>query len=329
MKKELITKIDPKSPVSEVFRALRTNIQYMGKGGKSQSMVVTSTMQGEGKSWVISNLAVTFAQAGKNVILIDADMRRPRQNNIFGVDMYPGLSNYLSGVTSRGTERDITVRDCIQPTEIDNLYIIPAGNIPPNPSELLASPKMKELVDELKKIFDIVIFDGAPCLIVTDSTVISRVVDYTLLVASQKTTKIDDLKDAKRQIEAVGGHVIGVVLNRVKMSSKKYENKYYYTQSSDGTRKRVRHHEHTISDDDYMEKRTSRESSSNTERKNSIKEENYDTIRGSYNTDNQNEKKDNDNQTKVSNTDKINFDEEKIHDIINQIKGYSERKDEE
>lgn len=362
MKKELITKIDPKSPVSEVFRALRTNIQYMGKGGKSQSMVVTSTMQGEGKSWVISNLAVTFAQAGKNVILIDADMRRPRQNNIFGVDMYPGLSNYLSGVTSRGTERDITVRDCIQPTEIDNLYIIPAGNIPPNPSELLASPKMKELVDELKKIFDIVIFDGAPCLIVTDSTVISRVVDYTLLVASQKTTKIDDLKDAKKQIEAVGGHVIGVVLNRVKMSSKKYENKYYYTQNADGTRKRVRHHEHTISDDDYMDSKSSK-NSSYSERKSSVNEDNYNTIRSSYNgQSNYNDKQfySNNNaqsgsdysnsQSQASNyssnqpqsvtnydrgqsvadsTDKINFDEEKIHDIINQIKGYSERKNEE
>lgn len=363
MKKELITKIDPKSPVSEVFRALRTNIQYMGKGGKSQSMVVTSTMQGEGKSWVISNLAVTFAQAGKNVILIDADMRRPRQNNIFGVDMYPGLSNYLSGVTSRGTERDITVRDCIQPTEIDNLYIIPAGNIPPNPSELLASPKMKELVDELKKIFDIVIFDGAPCLIVTDSTVISRVVDYTLLVASQKTTKIDDLKDAKKQIEAVGGHVIGVVLNRVKMSSKKYENKYYYTQNADGTRKRVRHHEHehTISDDDYMNNKPSKNDYS--ERKTARDEDNYNTIRSSYkqqsnynnnqsysnNVEARNNYNSNQTQSRVdynnnqpqggsnygtsqstsNSTNKINFDEEKIHDIINQIKGYSERKNEE
>ena len=131
MKKELITKIDPKSPVSEVFRALRTNIQYMAKSGKSQSMVVTSTVQGEGKSWVVTNLAITFAQAGKNVIIVDSDMRRPRQNTILGVDMFPGLSNYLSGVTSKGTEKNITVKECIQPTEIDNLYIIPAGNIPP------------------------------------------------------------------------------------------------------------------------------------------------------------------------------------------------------
>lgn len=235
MKKELITKLDPKSPVSEVFRALRTNIQYMGKVGKGQSILMTSTMQGEGKSWVVANLAITFAQAGKNVIIVDSDMRRPRQNTIFGVDMYPGLSNYLSGITSRGAEENITIKDCVQPTEIDNLYIIPAGNIPPNPSELLATHKVKELISELKEIFDIIIFDGAPCLVVTDSTVLSRSVDYTLLTAAQKTTKTDDLKEAKKRIEAVGGNVAGVVLNRVKMSTKKYENKYYYYQSDSTT----------------------------------------------------------------------------------------------
>ena len=257
MKKELITKIDPKSPVSEVFRALRTNIQYMAKSGKAQSMVVTSTVQGEGKSWVVANLAITFAQAGKNVIIVDSDMRRPRQNSIFGVDMFPGLSNYLSGVTSRGTERNITAKECIQPTDIDNLYIIPAGNIPPNPSELLASLKTKDLLDELKKIFDVIIFDGAPCLLVTDSTVLSRIVDSTILVASHKNTKIDDLKEAKNRIEVVGGHVSGVVLNRVKMSSKRYENKYYYasTSSKTGTRTKPNSNddEQKVNADDIME----------------------------------------------------------------------------
>ena len=104
MKKELITKIDAKSPVSEVFRSLRTNIQYMSKSSSCQTILVMSTTQGEGKSWIVSNLAVTFAQTGKNVIIIDADMRRPRQNNIFGIDMFPGLSNYLAGMSSRGTD---------------------------------------------------------------------------------------------------------------------------------------------------------------------------------------------------------------------------------
>lgn len=244
MKKELITKIDAKSPVSEVFRSLRTNIQYMSKSSSCQTILVTSTIQGEGKSWIVSNLAVTFAQTGKNVIIIDADMRRPRQNNIFGIDMFPGLSNYLAGMSSRGTDKNIAVKDCIQATEIDNLYVLPAGNIPPNPSELLESTKTKELLNELKKIFDVVIFDGAPCLLVTDATIISRIVDSTILVASYKTTKIDELKDAKRRIEAIGGHVAGVVLNRTKLTKKKYENSYYSssieltTMKSDASRRR-------------------------------------------------------------------------------------------
>ena len=244
MKKELITKIDAKSPVSEVFRSLRTNIQYMSKSSSCQTILVTSTTQGEGKSWIVSNLAVTFAQTGKNVIIIDADMRRPRQNNIFGIDMFPGLSNYLAGMSSRGTDKNIAVKDCIQATEIDNLYVLPAGNIPPNPSELLESTKTKELLNELKKIFDVVIFDGAPCLLVTDATIISRIVDSTILVASYKTTKIDELKDAKRRIEAIGGHVAGVVLNRTKLIKKKYENSYYSssieltTMKSDASRRR-------------------------------------------------------------------------------------------
>lgn len=244
MKKELITKIDAKSPVSEVFRSLRTNIQYMSKSSSCQTILVTSTTQGEGKSWIVSNLAVTFAQTGKNVIIIDADMRRPRQNNIFGIDMFPGLSNYLAGMSSRGTDKNIAVKDCIQATEIDNLYVLPAGNIPPNPSELLESAKTKELLNELKRIFDVVIFDGAPCLLVTDATIISRIVDSTILVASCKTTKIDELKDAKRRIEAIGGHVAGVVLNRTKLTKKKYENSYYSssieltTMKSDASRRR-------------------------------------------------------------------------------------------
>ena len=244
MKKELITKIDAKSPVSEVFRSLRTNIQYMSKSSSCQTILVTSTTQGEGKSWIVSNLAVTFAQTGKNVIIIDADMRRPRQNNIFGIDMFPGLSNYLAGMSSRGTDKNIAVKDCIQATEIDNLYVLPAGNIPPNPSELLESTKTKELLNELKKIFDVVIFDGAPCLLVTDATIISRIVDSTILVASYKTTKIDELKDAKRRLEAIGGHVAGVVLNRTKLTKKKYENSYYSssieltTMKSDTSRRR-------------------------------------------------------------------------------------------
>lgn len=228
MKREIITRADPKSPVSEVFRTLRTNLQYMKKSNSCQTLVITSTVQGEGKSFVAANLAVTFAQASKKTLIIDADMRRPRQHTIFGVDMFPGLSNYLSGVNLSRSRHETSIKECIYATKVDNLYMMPSGNIPPNPSELLQSRKLNALLNEIEPNFDVIIFDGAPCLLVTDSTIISRVVDATILVASQNKTKMDDLKEAKRRINHVGGHIAGVVLNRVKVSKAKYSEKYYY-----------------------------------------------------------------------------------------------------
>lgn len=233
MKREIITRADPKSPVSEVFRTLRTNLQYMKKSNSCQTLVITSTVQGEGKSFVAANLAVTFAQASKKTLIIDADMRRPRQHTIFGVDMFPGLSNYLSGVNLSRSRHETSIKECIYATKVDNLYMMPSGNIPPNPSELLQSRKLNALLNEIEPNFDVIIFDGAPCLLVTDSTIISRVVDATILVASQNKTKMDDLKEAKRRINHVGGHIAGVVLNRVKVSKAKYSEKYYY-ESNEG-----------------------------------------------------------------------------------------------
>ena len=228
MKREIITRADPKSPVSEVFRTLRTNLQYMKKSNSCQTLVITSTVQGEGKSFVAANLAVTFAQASKKTLIIDADMRRPRQHTIFGVDMFPGLSNYLSGVNLSRSRHETSIKECIYATKVDNLYMMPSGNIPPNPSELLQSRKLNALLNEIEPNFDVIIFDGAPCLLVTDSTIISRVVDATILVASQNKTKMYDLKEAKRRINHVGGHIAGVVLNRVKVSKAKYSEKYCY-----------------------------------------------------------------------------------------------------
>ena len=229
MRKELIAQKDPKSPVSEVFRTLRTNIQFMNAKGKLKTLLVTSTLPGEGKSWVASNLAVTFAQAGKNVILIDADMRKGRQYTIFGVSPIPGLSNYLSDVSS---DEAIDYVDYIQETEVDNLYIMPAGNVPPNPSELLTSMEMVNLLEELKKISDIVIIDGTPCELVTDSVVISRIVDSTIIVTASKQTKKENLKRVIANIKNVGGNLAGVVLNKVPISAKRYEQSYYYGSTS-------------------------------------------------------------------------------------------------
>lgn len=232
MKRELISQVDPKSPVSEVFRALRTNLQFMNRSKNSQTILITSTIQAEGKSWTTANLATTFAQTGRRVVIVDADMRKPRQHKIFSCKMCPGLSNYLSEINEIGKRERINFKDCIQATEVENLFLLPSGNIPPNPSELLLSENLEELIRDLSNEFDVVLFDGAPCLLVTDSTIISRMVGATVLVASYKYTKIDDLKQAKKRIKSVGGNLVGVVLNRVEISSKKYANKYYYAETN-------------------------------------------------------------------------------------------------
>lgn len=229
MRKELLTYLNPKSPISEIFRTLRTNLQFMNAKGNLKTILVTSIMPGEGKSWVSSNLAVTFAQAGKRVVIIDADMRKGRQYSIFGLSPRPGLSNYLSGVDenySQTPSEDIT--KYIQQTEIENLYLIPAGNVPSNPSELLVSEKMNTLLNDLKSVADIVIVDGPPSQLVTDSLILTRLVDTTVIVAASKFAKKDALKRLINNIRHVGGRIAGVVVNKVPMSTKKYEKSYYY-----------------------------------------------------------------------------------------------------
>ena len=227
MKKELIAHKDPKSPVSEIFRTLRTNIQFMNSNKKLKTLLVTSTYPGEGKSWVASNLAVAFAQAGKRVILIDADMRKGRIYNIFGVLPRPGLSNYLSGVNENSQEANNLI-NYLRETEVPNLFVMPAGNIPPNPSELLITPQMVELLEELKEECDLIIIDGTPSKLVTDAVILSRIVDSTIVVTAHNQTKKDDLQKVIRDIKNVGGNIAGVVYNKIPVSAKKYNETYYY-----------------------------------------------------------------------------------------------------
>lgn len=230
MKKELVTHRDPKSPVSETFRTLRTNIQFMNSHRRLKSLLVTSTMPGEGKSWVASNLSVTFAQAGKRVIIVDADMRKGRVYNIFGVMPRPGLSNYLSNVGENQEKSNL--ENYVKKTEVPNLWVLPAGNIPPNPSELLVTRQMRNLLEELKREFDIVIIDGTPSKLVTDAVILSRIVDSTIIVTSHNQTKKDDLDQVVKDIKNVGGNIAGIVYNKVPITSKKYNQTYYYSASS-------------------------------------------------------------------------------------------------
>ena len=229
MKEELIAYKDPKSPISEVFRTLRTNIQFTSTNNNTKVLLITSTFPAEGKSWIASNVAAVFAQTGKRVVLIDADMRKGRQYNIFGALPKPGLSNYLSQIEDdKGSVASKELTDYIQKTEVENLELMAAGTIPPNPSELLTSNRMKELLDELKNKYDIVIIDGTPCKLVTDSVILSSIVDSTLIIAAYKSTKKDALDGVIKNIKNVGGNIAGVVFNKIPTSGKKYQEKYYY-----------------------------------------------------------------------------------------------------
>ena len=229
MKKEVVVFENPKSPEAEMFRNLRTNIQFMNADSEKKVMVITSTMPGEGKSYVTANLAAAFAQIDKKVLIIDSDMRKGRQYSIFKLRPRPGISNYLSGVVDQNfMDKKDDIRNYIQETEIENLFVITSGSVPPNPSELLVSSKMQKIIDTLSQLFDVIIFDAPPCLVVADALILARLVDFSIIVSAQNTTKIEDLNKVKLSIENVGGKVAGVVLNKVQINAKAYSNSYYY-----------------------------------------------------------------------------------------------------
>lgn len=229
MKSEIVVVENPKSPEAEMFRNLRTNIQFMNADSDKKVMLVTSTIPGEGKSYVSANLAAAFAQLDKKVLIIDTDMRKGRQYSLFNLRPRPGLSNFLSGVVDKDfTGEKDNIENYIQETEVENLYLISAGSVPPNPSELLVSQKMKNIIELLIESFDIIIFDAPPCLIVADALIMARLVDFNILVTAQNVTRIEDLNKAKAAIEKVGGKLAGVVLNKVQVTTKKYETSYYY-----------------------------------------------------------------------------------------------------
>ena len=229
MRKEVIVHKNPKSPISEIFRTLRTNIQFMDINKKMKTMLITSTFAGEGKSWVAANIATTFAQTGKKVLIIDADMRKGRQYAIFGVAPRPGLSNYLSSTEfdDKGQATE-SLKEYIQETEVNNLFIITSGNVPPNPAELIGSAQMVNLIENLKNVFDIIIFDGTPCELVADSIILSRLVDSVIIVTAYKKTKKDSLDRCIKNIQNVGGKIAGVILNKMPIKGKEYVEKYYY-----------------------------------------------------------------------------------------------------
>lgn len=226
---DLIIENNPKSHIVECIKTIRTNILY---ATNRKTILITSSKQKEGKSWIINNLAIAFAQANKKVILVDTDLRKENEKNkIFSVDKGEGLSDFIKEISNNKLENLEKSKKYIKETKFPNLHILQNGTIPPNPSELLSSNNMKNLLDLLKNMYDIVLLDGTSCMIVSDSIALSSMVDSTILVAENKKSKISDLKKTKKLIEDVNGKILGIIFNKSEIQKGKYYGKrygYYY-----------------------------------------------------------------------------------------------------
>jgi capsular exopolysaccharide synthesis family protein len=205
----LITVADPRSPVSEAYRTLRTNLDFSSLDKPIKTMLITSAGPEEGKSTVLANLAVTTAQAGRKVILVDCDLRRPTLHNIFNLKNDVGLTTMV--VNDAAMESPP-----LQDTGVEGLLLVSSGPLPPNPSELLGSRRMEEIIAAFLERADVVLFDAPPVVAVTDAAVLAAKVDGVLLVINAGGTKRDYVRAAKARLEKVNANLLGAVLNNVR-----------------------------------------------------------------------------------------------------------------
>ncbi|WP_394172428.1 CpsD/CapB family tyrosine-protein kinase [Guptibacillus hwajinpoensis] len=218
--RSLLTHQNPKSPIAEQYRTIRTNIQFAAVEEEIRTIMVTSSGPMEGKSTTIANLGVVLAQQGKRVLIADTDLRKPTVHYTFRVMNTRGLTNVL---TRQAELTDVTLE-----TEVPNLEVLTSGPVPPNPSELLGSKAMDTLIEEALSHYDIILFDCPPVLAVADSQIIANKVQGTVLVISSGTTEREAAIKAKERLESAKGKLLGVVLNRKKMKDGSYY--YYYAQ---------------------------------------------------------------------------------------------------
>lgn len=218
---ELITNHSPKSPVSEAYRTLRTNLCFASPDYTLKSIMFTSSGAGEGKSLTITNLAITLAQDNKKVIIIDADLRKPMQHRFFGLTNYSGLSNILTD--------KITFAEGLRETFIEGLSLISTGTIPPNPAELLGSKKMDTVIEKAETEADMVLIDTAPTMPVTDPVLLANKVDGVIIVTASHETHQEMLFKTKESLDRVRANIIGVVLNKYPINKQgTYYSQYYH-----------------------------------------------------------------------------------------------------
>ncbi len=245
----LITQADPKSPVAEAYRSLRTGIQFASLEEHSRVLLVTSSTPQEGKSTTSTNTAIVFAQSGSKTLLIDCDLRRPIIHSVFGLSKEPGLVNCLIG--------SVRPDEAIYSTLIPNLDVLPSGSIPPNPSELLGSRRMRDLLDELRERYDTIVIDSPPTAAVTDAIILSTLADLTIVVVRAHKTKLEFLQKTREELERVFVSPLGIVLNDFDVtqsygSAYKYYRYYkyygYYGPSQEGSKRKQRRAKAALND---------------------------------------------------------------------------------
>ena len=232
---ELVVHNDPSSSMAEAFRSLRTSILLSSSGAPPQLVLFTSPRPQEGKTTASANTAISFAQAGKRVALLDLDMRKPRQHHLFGLDNETGLSSFLSGAAD--------LSSLIRPTRIENLYVLTSGPIPPNPAELLSSLRLKQALELLREFFDQVIIDSPPLLSVADARILSRLTDGVVLIIRSGETPKQVLRQAQKNLQMINAKILGILVNAADLRSADYyyhSKYYYYNYYTDDTGKKKR-----------------------------------------------------------------------------------------
>jgi non-specific protein-tyrosine kinase len=230
----LVTLSQPRSPISEAFRVLRTSIQFSSVDNPNRTLLVTSSIPGEGKSTTAANLAVVMAQAGHNVLLVDTDLRRPMQDQIFELPNRRGLTSLLLEFNVSDGEQNVRalLNDVVQETRVEGLHLLSSGPVPPNPSELLGSTKMKTLLHALATSYDYVILDSPAVLAATDAAVLSVLADGTLVAALAGKSRKTHLSQAVEQLREVNANLMGVILNGLSAKSDSYG--MYYREAASG-----------------------------------------------------------------------------------------------
>lgn len=203
----LVVHTNPKSVRAEAFRQLRTNVQFVEVAQGAKTIILTSSIPSEGKSSTIANLAIAMADTGQKVLLVDCDLRKPKVHKYFGIEGSVGITDYLIDQAS--------LNDVIQPWGRNGLKILPVGQIPPNPSELLGSDAMKKLIATLEKKFDVILLDTAPILPVADTSILSKITAGVVMVVAVGNTTKPQVQGALTQLETVGGKVLGFVMNKI------------------------------------------------------------------------------------------------------------------